>query len=275
MSSLSQHLAPQRSPYAPSISSTPASRSTSPAPMLLSSTTPVPSSPLSPSFNNSTSMGASNSPTVGSQPTSGTSTIISIGGHSPQQQHQSTNTTSTVAPSDFSAHSPTLFSSHTIASLLFYQPITRVVVVLTILQSLLGVGVKFPDHCSAPSYTLYGGEFLGLLMSPFVVPLTPALLESAQQTLSSALMLAMSNLISLGLFEERLTMLFRGGRSRRGNTNSTHSSTRLFRNLVLVIVVLVMALRELAGFVFNRAVGFMYPSLYFSDSVHECNLGKF
>ncbi|KAG0272191.1 hypothetical protein BGZ95_012064 [Linnemannia exigua] len=218
-------------------------------------------------------MGASNPLTAGSQPTPETSAIIPIGGHSQEQQHQSSETTSTVALSDFSAHSPTLFSSHTIASLLFYQPITRIVVVLTILQSLLSVGVNFPDHCSAPSYTLYGGEFLGLLISPFVVPLTPALLESAKQTLGTALMLAMSNLVSFGLFEERLTMLFRGGRSRRGNTSSNRNSTRIFRNVVLVIVVLVMALRELAGIIFNRAVGFKYPSLYFSDSVHECNLG--
>ncbi|KAF9130479.1 hypothetical protein BGW39_003026 [Mortierella sp. 14UC] len=120
---------------------------------------------------------------------------------------------------------------------------------------------------------MYGGEYLGLLVSPFVVPLTPALLESAQQSLGTALMLALSNLISFGLFEERLTALFRGGRSRRGNTTSNRNSTRIFRNLVLMIVVLVMGFRELVGYIFNRAVGWAYPAIYFSDSALECNLG--
>ncbi|KAF9911984.1 hypothetical protein EC991_001431 [Linnemannia zychae] len=120
---------------------------------------------------------------------------------------------------------------------------------------------------------MYGGEYLGLLVSPLVVPLTPALLESAHQSLGTALVLALSNLISFGLFEERLTLLFRGGRSRRGNTTSNRNSTRIFRNLVLVAVVLVLGFRELFGFVFNRAVGWAYPAIYFSDSAIECNLG--
>ncbi|KAH7046999.1 hypothetical protein BKA57DRAFT_384916, partial [Linnemannia elongata] len=151
--------------------------------------------------------------------------------------------------------------------------ITRIVVVLTVLQSLLGLGGKFPEHCSAPSHVLYGGEYLGLLISPFVVPLAPTLLKSAHQTLGIAVMLGISNLISFGLFEERLTTVFRGNRTRRSNASINRNSTRIFRNLVLVIVVLVMGLRQLLGFIFNRSLGWAFPSLFFSDSVIECNLG--
>ncbi|KAG0071864.1 hypothetical protein BGZ89_009171 [Linnemannia elongata] len=193
--------------------------------------------------------------------------VVSIG------TQQSTNSTLTPPPSDFSANSPTLFSLETITSLLFHQPITRIVVVLTVLQSLLGLGGKFPEHCSAPSHILYGGEYLGLLISPFVVPLAPTLLKSAHQTLGIAVMLGISNLISFGLFEERLTTVFRGNRTRRSNASINRNSTRIFRNLVLVIVVLVMGLRQLLGFIFNRSLGWAFPSLFFSDSVIECNLG--
>ncbi|KAF8945372.1 hypothetical protein BGZ47_002788 [Haplosporangium gracile] len=200
-------------------------------------------------------------------------TIVSLGAQFEQEHQQPANSTSTLPPSDFSANSPTLFSFNTITSLLFYQPITRIVVVLTVLQSLLGLGGKFPEHCSAPSHVLYGGEYLELLISPFVVPLTPTLLKSAHQTLGIAVMLAISNLINFGLFEEGLTAVFRDNRTKRSNTSINHNSTRIFRNLVLIIVVLVMGLRQLLGFIFSRALGWAYPSLFFSDSVIECNLG--
>lgn len=278
----SQHLSPQQhSPHASSISSAPVSRPSSPASIILASTTPVLSPPHSPKSSRSQTMNLSGSPSIGSPPTSpGTSSsnnklnsIVSLSTQFQQQQYP--NSTSALPTSDFSTHSATLFSFETINSLLFQQPITRIVVVLTVLHSLLGLGDKFPGHCSAPSYTLYGGEYLGLLISPFVVPLTPTLLKSAHQTLGIAVMLAISNLISFGLFEERLTTLFRGNRSKRSNTSINHNSTRIFRNLVLVIVALVMGLRQLLGFIFDRALGWSCPFLFFSESVNECNLGRF
>ncbi|KAF9138139.1 hypothetical protein BGX30_009488 [Mortierella sp. GBA39] len=217
-------------------------------------------------------MNGNSSPSIGSPPTtSGTDSMMNTAVSIVTQQLA--NSTLTPPPSDFLANGPTLFSFETIKSLLFHQPITRIVVVLTVLQSLLGLGGKFPEHCSAPSHTLYGGEYLELFISPFVVPLTPTLLKSAHQTLGIAVMLAISNLISFGLFEERLTTVFRGNRTRRSNTSINHNSTRIFRNLVLVIVVLVMGLRQFLGFIFNRSLGWAFPSLFFSDSVIECNLG--
>ncbi|KAF9098471.1 hypothetical protein BGX29_007600 [Mortierella sp. GBA35] len=193
----------------------------------------------------------------GSSSSSNSNTLIPI----VQQQPANSST----PPSDFSANSPTLFSFHTIGSLLFYQPVTRIVVVLTVLQSLLGLGGRFPEHCTSPSHVLYGEDYLGLVISPFVVPLTPALLKSAHQTLGTALLLAISNLVSFGLFEERLTTMFRSGAQGTG--------TAIFRNMVVVIVILVMGLRQLFGFLFSRALGWAYPKFFFSDSVHECNLG--
>ncbi|KAG0004478.1 hypothetical protein BGZ65_000286, partial [Modicella reniformis] len=125
----------------------------------------------------------------------------------------------------------------------------------------MALGGKFPDHCTAPSQVLYAGQYAAMLASPFVVPLTSGLLDSAHQTLVASLLLAMSNLISLGLFEERLTMVFNG------------NGSRIFRNLFMMIVVLVLALRQLLGFIFSRAMGWQFPPLFFSDSMHECNLG--
>ncbi|KAF9123191.1 hypothetical protein BG015_005366, partial [Linnemannia schmuckeri] len=262
----SQYLSPQQhSSYASSISSASVSRPSSPASILLASTTPAPSPPHSPVSFHSKTMNINSPPSSASSPTtSGTSnssassskmnTIVSIVTQFEHQQQQSANSSSSLPP-DISANSPNLFSLSTITSLLFYQPITRIVVVLTVLQSLLGLGGKFPEHCSAPSYTLYGGEYLGLLISPFVVPLTPTLLKSAHQTPVIAVMLAISNLISFGLFEKRLTTVFRGNRTKRSNISINRNSTRIFRNLVLVIVVLVMGLRQLLGFIFNRALG--------------------
>ncbi|KAF9935035.1 hypothetical protein FBU30_008528 [Linnemannia zychae] len=269
------HLAPQHPTYASSILS--GSRSPSPASLALSSKTPAPSPPQSPKSFHSATVSDTRSTSIASPSlASGTSsnvqsnTIISIGN---QFQQQSQRRQPSSPPSQFAVNSPNLFSFKTITSLLFHQSVTRIVVAFTVLQTLLSLGGKFPERCSAPSQTIYKGDYLGLLMSPFVIPLTPALLESAHQTFIMAIMLGISNLISFGLFEEHLTASFRGGRnSKRANNNITRNGTRIFRNIVIVIVILVMGLRQLFGFIFNRAIGWAYPPLYISDSVHECNL---
>ncbi|KAG0304878.1 hypothetical protein BGZ98_004876 [Dissophora globulifera] len=128
-------------------------------------------------------------------------------------------------------------------------------------MSLVALGGKFPQHCTAPTHVLFSREYLSLLASPFVVPLTPSLLDAAQTNLGSSLGLSISNIFSLAIFEDHLTTVFNG------------DGPRIFRNLFVVVLGLVMALRQLLGFVFSRAVGWHIPELFFSDSIFECNLG--
>ncbi|KAG0048232.1 hypothetical protein BGZ83_006789 [Gryganskiella cystojenkinii] len=100
-----------------------------------------------------------------------------------------------------------------------------------------------------------------MFASPFVVPLTKNLLQGAHQTLGTALLLSLSNLISFALFEERLTKVFNG------------NGQQVFRNLVFAILAVVLTIRQLLGITFSRAFGWQLPVLFFSDSMHECNLG--
>ncbi|KAK3832262.1 MAG: hypothetical protein JOS17DRAFT_668221, partial [Linnemannia elongata] len=139
--------------------------------------------------------------------------------------------------------------------------VTRAVIFLTVILSLVGLGGKFPEHCVSPSYVLYAGEYLSLLASPFVIPLTPSLLAAAQVGLVSSVILATTNILSLALFEDQLTTVFNG------------DGSRIFRNLFLVMMALTMALRTFMGFVFSRATGWHIPELFFSDSMFECNFG--
>jgi hypothetical protein len=129
-------------------------------------------------------------------------------------------------------------------------------------MSLVALGGKFPEHCTAPTHVLFSREYLSLLASPFVVPLTPSVLEAAQVSLVSSVILAVTNIFSLAIFEDHLTMVFNG------------DGSRIFRNLCLAIMGLIMVLRQLAGFVFSRSTGWFFPQLFFSDSMFECNFGK-
>ncbi|KAG0265425.1 hypothetical protein DFQ27_000639 [Actinomortierella ambigua] len=150
-------------------------------------------------------------------------------------------------------------SPHLSLAELLWQPVTRAVLALTVLMTLISLGGRFPEHCTAPSHVLYSHEFMSLIASPFIVPLTPGLLASARTSLGGALLLASSNILSLALFEESLTNVFNG--------------STIFRNLFVILLGVVMFLRQVAGFVFSRAVGFHLPMLLFSDVMYECNLG--
>ncbi|KAF9138432.1 hypothetical protein BG015_002387 [Linnemannia schmuckeri] len=249
----SQHLNPNPSysSYASSIASAPGSRPSSPAAMNVGTTINVPTPPQSPTaFQLKTFASSSSAP-----PTPPISTVITVG--TPVAQTPSSSTSSyfpnIIAP-QVQQQSPSLLS-------LLNQPVTRAVVVLTVILSLVGLGGKFPEHCVSPSYVLYAGEYLSLIASPFVIPLTPSLLAAAQVGLVSSVILATTNILSLALFEDQLTTVFNG------------DGSRIFRNLFLVMMALTMALRTLMGFVFSRATGWHIPELFFSDSMFECNFG--
>ncbi|KAF9175682.1 hypothetical protein BGX20_002285 [Mortierella sp. AD010] len=212
---------------------------------MINPTSTVLTPPQSPTFHHKSFGTSPTSPLNVNSNLNGISTVISLG---PQPVNPS------ILP-DHPSHIAPTFGS------LISQPVTRTVIVLTVIQSLIALGGKFPDHCTAPSHVYYAGQYSTMLASPFIVPLTPALLTSAQQTLSTALLLAISNFASLALFEERLTAIFSG------------NGSRIFRNLFIATIALVLMMRQVLGFVFSRALGWQFPQLFFSDSMHECNLG--
>ncbi|GJJ77764.1 hypothetical protein EMPS_10123 [Entomortierella parvispora] len=240
----SQHLNPHSNTafvsYASSIASSPSTRASSPAPPSSSVPTP-PDSPTSP-FQHQKPYG-SPPPSIPASLHNSTTVSICSGAPSP----------------DFAAS--TASPIQTLVSLLFLQPTTRIVLAVTFLLTLSSIWGSFPDHCSAPSHVYYTGRFAAMLASPFVIPLTPTLLAGAHQTLGTSILLGASNLISLALFEERLTAVFNG------------NGAKVFRTVLLTIFALVLTIRQLLGINFSRAFGWQVPALFFSDSMLECNLG--
>ncbi|KAG0008413.1 hypothetical protein BGZ80_003481, partial [Entomortierella chlamydospora] len=246
-----QHLTPHSSnptySYASSISSAPGSRPSSPSPMSAGTIINVPTPPQSPTaFQLKTFVSSAPS-------TPPVSTIVAVGtpnNITPPSSSSSSYFPITPAPTP----SISFFS-------LFTQPTTRIVLALTIIMSLGALGGNFPEHCTAPTHVLFSREYLSLLISPFVVPMTPALLDAAQLSLGFSLILAVSNIFSFAVFEEHLTAIFNG------------DGSRIFRNLCLIMVAFIMGLRQILGFVFSRSTGWQFPALFFSDTMFECNLG--
>ncbi|KAF9975878.1 hypothetical protein BGZ73_000276 [Actinomortierella ambigua] len=271
----SHHLNPNPSPLYPYASSVSppgaASRPASPAASISSTAITIHTPPQSPTAFQlkafASSISAPSTPPIPTVIPVGTSTSSSAGTPgltSPNATSYFPNTTvgiSSGSSTSGSAPSSPSFppSSHLSLAELLWQPVTRAVLALTVLMTLISLGGKFPEHCTAPSHVLHTREYMSLLASPFIVPLTPALLASAGTSVGGSLLLALSNILSLGLFEESLTNVFNG------------STT--FRNLFVILVGMVMLLRQVAGFVFSRAVGWHFPVLFFSDAMYECNLG--
>ncbi|KAF9108179.1 hypothetical protein BGX29_002703 [Mortierella sp. GBA35] len=246
----SQHLNPNPSysSYASSIASAPGSRPSSPASMNVGGTSiNVPTPPQSPTAFQLKTFASTSGP-----PTPPISTVIQIG--TPGAQTPSSSSSSYFPNVPPPVQSPSLVS-------LLNQPVTRLVIVLTVILSLVALGGKFPEHCTSPSHVLYTGEYLSLFASPFIIPLTPSLLAAAQVGLVSSVILATTNILSLALFEDQLTTVFNG------------DGSRIFRNLFLVMMGLIMALRQFLGFLFSRATGWQIPELFFNDSMFECNFG--
>ncbi|KAF9197924.1 hypothetical protein BGZ49_001439 [Haplosporangium sp. Z 27] len=245
----SQHLTPHSSnptysSYASSISSAPGSRPASPASMNAGTIINVPTPPQSPTaFQMKTFVSSAPS-------TPPVSTIVTVG--TPGNITPSSSYFPTIAP----APTPRISFFP-----LFAQPVTRVVLLLTIIMTLVSLGGKFPEHCSAPTYFLYAQEYLSLLASPFVVPMTPALLEAAQISLVPSLLLAASNIFSLAVFEEHLTTIFNG------------NGAKIFRNLFWTMMICIMGIRQFLGDLFSRGTGWGLPAFFFSDTMFECNLG--
>lgn len=127
--------------------------------------------------------------------------------------------------------------------------ITRYVILISLLVSLLnwmgGIALK----CSAPSFVIHRFEFVNLLLSPFLFSFS-----------FPNVILAACNLLTLGLFEESLSSMLGG--------------TKKFLGCFSSLMFGVCLLRQIIGFVFSRSTGWAVPVLFFSESLHECNQGR-
>lgn len=128
--------------------------------------------------------------------------------------------------------------------------VTRYMILIATLMSVLNWLGILSISCSAPSYILHRLDFKNLLLSPFLFDWT-----------LQGMMLYGWNLLILGLFEESLTLMLGGG-------------TRRFIHCLLFVSVSLSIIRVLLGFIFSKSTGWAFPSLFFSNSMHECSQGK-
>jgi hypothetical protein len=126
--------------------------------------------------------------------------------------------------------------------------ITRYTILLSFIISMLNFFGVFELACSSPSYVIHRLEIFNLLVSPF---LCTAYLPD--------ILIFGWNVLILGLFEESLTHMLNG-------------SCRFVQVLISVIVS-VCTTRQAIGYLFSKSTGWAVPSLFFSDSLHECSQG--
>ena len=107
----------------------------------------------------------------------------------------------------------------------------------------------FHLKCSSPSYVIHRLEIMNLLLSPF-------LFTGSLRTF----LLFGWNILILGLFEESLAHMLGG--------------TRRFVKVLVGIILSVCMIRQGIGYLFSKSTGFAVPTLFFSDSLHECSQGK-
>ncbi|KAG2218241.1 hypothetical protein INT45_002760, partial [Circinella minor] len=126
--------------------------------------------------------------------------------------------------------------------------ITRYIIGISFLVSIMNFLGFFHLKCSSPSYVIHRLEIMNLLLSPF-------LFTGSLQTF----LLFGWNILILGLFEESLAHMLGG--------------TRRFVKVLVGIILSVCMIRQGIGYLFSKSTGFAVPSLFFSDSLHECNQG--
>ncbi|KAI8072176.1 uncharacterized protein B0P05DRAFT_549193 [Gilbertella persicaria] len=102
--------------------------------------------------------------------------------------------------------------------------------------------------CAAPSYVIHRLDIKNLVLSPFLFDWTVP-----------SMVLYGWNMLILGLFEESLAHMV-GGSCR-------------FVGLLGFLFSVVSGLRILLGFIFSKSTGWAVPSLFFSNSMHECSQG--
>ncbi|GAA5814265.1 hypothetical protein MFLAVUS_007759 [Mucor flavus] len=126
--------------------------------------------------------------------------------------------------------------------------LTRYMILITLFISTLNFLDILDLSCAAPSYVIHQLDFKNLVLSPFLFDWT-----------FPGLVLFGWNVLILGLFEESLAHMLGG--------------TRRFIGLLSFMFFVVSALRLLLGFIFSKSTGWAFPSLFFSNSMHECSQG--
>lgn len=140
--------------------------------------------------------------------------------------------------------------SHKLLCLWPLPVITRYIIAIsTVISTLNAIGL-LRLNSSAPIYLLYRYEYISLIASPFLFNFD----------LRSIFFFAW-NMLLLGLFEESLSYVLGG--------------TQMFVRVLAGIAPLTFILRNVFGYVFSKSTGFALPILFFSDSLHESNSGKF
>ncbi|KAG2233859.1 hypothetical protein INT48_005200, partial [Thamnidium elegans] len=126
--------------------------------------------------------------------------------------------------------------------------ITRYTILLSLIISTLTFLGLFDFTCSSPSYVIHHLDITNLLVSPFLFfPSIPSIFIFCW------------NVLILGLFEESLTHMLGG--------------TRRFIIVLAYIIFSVCTIRQCIGYIFSKSTGWAVPSLFFSDSLHECSQG--
>ncbi|CAO3598643.1 unnamed protein product [Absidia cylindrospora] len=126
--------------------------------------------------------------------------------------------------------------------------LTRSIILVSVLISALNACQLIQLNCSSPKYVLFRYEIINLLLSPFLFNFT-----------LHGLVLFGWNVLIMGLFEESLSQSLGG--------------TRRFSYIISSIVLAVCTIRQGVGYLFSKSTGWALPTLFFSNSIHECNQG--
>ncbi|KAL9550798.1 hypothetical protein PS6_005353 [Mucor atramentarius] len=126
--------------------------------------------------------------------------------------------------------------------------VTRYMILIALFVSTLNCLHILDLSCSAPSFVIYRFDIKNMILSPFLF----------DWTLPSIALFGW-NVLILGLFEESLAHMVGG--------------TKRFIQLLLVLFTTVSLLRVCLGLIFSKATGYAFPSLFFSNTMHECSQG--
>ena len=126
--------------------------------------------------------------------------------------------------------------------------VTRYMILVALFVSTLNCLHILNLSCSAPSFVIYRLDIKNMIFSPFLF----------DWTLPSMALFGW-NVLILGLFEESLAHMVGG--------------TKRFVQLLVFLFATVSLVRVSLGLIFSKGTGYAFPSLFFSNTMHECSQG--
>lgn len=126
--------------------------------------------------------------------------------------------------------------------------VTRYMILVALFVSALNCLHILDLSCSAPSFVIYRLDIKNMILSPFLF----------DWTLPSMALFGW-NVLILGLFEESLAHMVGG--------------TKRFVQLLVFLFATVSLVRVSLGLIFSKGTGYAFPSLFFSNTMHECSQG--